>query len=395
MLLRELHPSYISWDDFEENQKRLYQNNWRTRGTGGSTPPREGPSLLQGIVLCGACGKRMQVRYCLREARRVPSYYCARGPLRRAADKCQEIPGSSIDEAIGKLVVETMSPMALEVALSVQDELQQRYEQADRLRKEQVERAHYDAEAARRRYLRVDPDNRLVADTLEADWNDKLRALSQAQDDYERRRSADGAALGPDKRERIAALATDFPAVWNAPSTADRDKKRMLRLLIEDVTLIKGKEAITLHVQFRGGDTRSISLPRPLPSWKTWLTPAETVSQIDQLLGQFTDAEIANLLNQRGFRSGRGQRFHSKIVSNIRHKYNLKTRYERLREQGMLSADELASRIGVSRQTVLRWRKDGAVLAHAYSDKNEFLYDPAAEGPAPTPRWPRPLAQPT
>lgn len=395
VLLREQHPNYISWDDFEENQKRLYQNNLRTRGTGGTTPPREGPSLLQGIVLCGACGKRMHVRYYLREARRVPWYFCARGPLRRAIDKCQEIPGSSIDEAISKLVVETMSPMALEVALSVQDELQQRYEQADRLRKEQVERAHYEAEAARRRYLRVDPDNRLVADTLETDWNSKLRALSQAQDDYERRRSADVASLGPDKRERIVALASDFPAVWNAASTANRDKKRMLRLLIEDVTLIKGKDAIALHVRFRGGDTRSVSLPRPLPSWKTWLTPTETVSQIDQLLAQFTDTQIADILNQRGFHSGRGHRFEGKIVSNIRHKYKLKTRYQRLREQGMLSAQELASRIGVSRQTVLRWRKDGALDAHAYTDKNQFLYDPATQVPKPTPRWPRPLAQPT
>jgi DNA invertase Pin-like site-specific DNA recombinase len=389
VLLRELHPSYISWDDFEENQKHLYQNNWRTRGTLGTTPPREGPALLQGIVLCGVCGKRMHVRYYQREARRVPCYFCARGPLRRAVDRCQEIPGSSLDEAIGKLVVETMSPMALEVALSVQDELQQRYEQADRLRKEQVERAQYDADAARRRYLRVDPDNRLVADSLEADWNDKLRALSQAQQDYERRRSADAAALSPDKRERIVALATDFPAVWSAASTADRDKKRMLRHLIDDVTVIKGKDTVALHVRFRGGDTRSISLPRPMPSWKTWLTPAETVSQIDQLLAQFTYAQIADILNQRGFRSGRGQLFYGKIVSNIQRKYKLTTRYQRLRDRGLLSTEELASRIGVSCPTILRWRKDGVIEAHAYNDKHDFLYDPATNVPKPTPRWPR------
>jgi DNA invertase Pin-like site-specific DNA recombinase len=389
VLLRELHPSYISWDDFEENQKHLYQNNWRTRGTLGTTPPREGPALLQGIVLCGVCGKRMHVRYYQREARRVPCYFCARGPLRRAVDRCQEIPGSSLDEAIGKLVVETMSPMALEVALSVQDELQQRYEQADRLRKEQVERAQYDADAARRRYLRVDPDNRLVADSLEADWNDKLRALSQAQQDYERRRSADAAALSPDKRERIVALATDFSAVWSAASTADRDKKRMLRHLIDDVTVIKGKDTVALHVRFRGGDTRSISLPRPMPSWKTWLTPAETVSQIDQLLAQFTYAQIADILNQRGFRSGRGQLFYGKIVSNIQRKYKLTTRYQRLRDRGMLSTEELASRIGVSCPTILRWRKDGVIEAHAYNDKHDFLYDPATNVPKPTPRWPR------
>lgn len=393
VLLRDLHPSYISWEDFEENQQRLYGNNWRTRGTQGTTPPREGSALLQGLVLCGVCGKHMAVRYYQREGRRAPWYYCARGPVRRACDKCQEVPGGSVDEALSKLVVEVMSPMALEVALSVHDEIEQRFDQADRLRREQVERARYAAEAARRRYLRVDPDNRLVADALEADWNDKLRALTQVQDDHERRRNNDAAVLGPEKRERIVALATDFPAVWGAASTSHRDKKRMLRLLMEDVTLVKGQEAIAVHVRFRGGGTRSVSLPRPLPAWKTWLTPAETVAEIDRLLAQHTEAKIATILNERGFRSGQGHRFRRSIVSNIRTKYRLKTRYQRLRERGMVRADELASANGVSRLTILRWRKHGLVQAHAYNDHDQCLYDPAAAVPPATPRWSRVRAE--
>jgi DNA invertase Pin-like site-specific DNA recombinase len=387
VLLRDLHPSYITWEDFEENQRRLYRNNWRTRGTQGTTPPREGPALLQGLVLCGVCGKHMAVRYYQRQGRRVPWYYCARGPVRRAGDKCQEVPGGNVDEALSKLVVEVMSPMALEVALCVHDELEQRFDQADRLRKEQVERARYEAEAARRRYLRVDPDNRLVADALEADWNDKLRTLTQVQDDYERRRSNDVAVLGPQQRGNIVALATNFPAVWSAAGTSDRDRKRMLRLLIEDVTLVKGQEAIAVHVRFRGGGTRSISLPRPLPSWKSWRTPAEIVAEIDRLLALHTEAEIATLLNERGLRSGQGHRFDKNIVSNIRVRYGLKDRYQRLRELGMVSADELASRNGVSRQTVLRWRKHGLVQARAYNDHHQYLYDPAAAVPPATPRW--------
>ena len=393
VLLRDLHAGYISWDEFEDNQRRLYENNARTRGIHGTTPPREGPALLQGIVLCGVCGKPMSVRYHQREGRRIPWYYCARDPVRQGTEACQQIPGRSIDEALGKLVVEVMSPMALEVALSVHDELAQRFEQADRLRKEQVERARYEAEAARRRYVRVDPDNRLVADALEADWNDKLRTLAQVQQEYERRRGADAAVLGPEQRERIMALATDFPAIWCAPATADRDKKRMLRLLIEDVTLIKAQQAITVHVRFRGGGTRSLSLPRPLPAWKTWLTPAETVAEIDRLLTQHTEAEIARTLDERGFRSGKGCRFDKKIVSNIRHRYGLKTRYDRLRECGLVSASELASMNGVSRQTVLRWRKSGLVQAHAYNDKGQYLYEPAAGVPPATARWSRTRAE--
>jgi hypothetical protein len=331
----------------------------------------------------------MAVRYYHREGRRVPWYYCSRGPLRLAANKCQEIPGASIDEAIGKLIVEVVSPMALEVALSVDDELKRRFEEADRLRKEQVERARYEAEAARRRYLRVDPDNRLVADTLEADWNDKLRTLTQAQEEYERRRQADQSALAPQNRERIAALATDFPAVWRAPFTEDRDRKRSLRLLIDDVTLVKGRDEIAVHVRFRGGATRSVSLPRPLPSWKMWLTPADVIAEIDRQMDSLTDSEIADALNKRGLLSGQGHRFSRDLVGQLRLKHSLKSRHDRLRERGMLTADELASKVGVSRQTVLKWRRKGLLRAHAYTDKHQCLYDPAGDVPPAVGRWKR------
>ena len=202
------------------------------------------------------------------------------------------------------------------------------------------------------------------------------------------------AALGPEHRERIAALANDFPGIWCAPTTADRDKKRMLRLLIEDVTVFKDKEAIAVHVRFRGGATRSISLPRPLPAWKSWLTPDETVSEIDRLLEQHTDAEIADILNRRGFRSGQGHRFHGNIVYCIRRKHGLKSRYQRLRDLGLVTADELAKTIGVSPQTILRWRKNGILKGHAYTDKGQCLYDPEASVPDGTARWPRPTIDP-
>ncbi len=275
-------------------------------------------------------------------------------------------------------MVEVMTPMALEVALSVQDELEARVEDVKRLRRERIERARHEADASRRRYMRVDPDNRLVADTLEADWNGKLRALAEAQEEYERQSKADEAALGPKQRERIAALATDFPAIWRATTTKHRERKRMLRLLIDDVTLVKGADAIAVHVRFRGGAARSLSLPRPVPAWKTWLTPTDVVEQVDQLLDLYTCAQIAEHLNKRGLRSGKGHRFNAKIVWTIRRTNGLKTRYERLRERGMVTAAELAVRAGVSRKTVLRWRREDVVLAHAYNDKGQYLYDIAA-----------------
>jgi excisionase family DNA binding protein len=377
VLLVDAHEGYISWQEYEENQRRMRDNNTRTRGDGGTTPPREGRALLQGVAVCGHCGKHMRVRYYQRQGRRVPSYVCPGGPLRLPTDTCQQITGARIDEAISELVLEEMTPMALEVALSVQQELEARVEEGDRLRREQVERARYEVEAARRRYMKVDPDNRLVADALEADWNDKLRALSRAQEEYERRRSADDGFLAPEARERIAALATDFPVIWRAPTTSHRDRKRMLRLLMEDVTLRKSAEAVEVHVRFRGGGTRSLSLPLPVPAWKSWLTPSETVAEIDRLLEQHTEADIAHILNERGFRSGQGCRFHRRMISSIRRHYGLKTRYVRLRERGLLTADELAERAGVTRKTILRWCRKGRLLSHACDGRGRRLYDPA------------------
>jgi len=376
VLLTDVHDGYITWAEYEENQRRLLDNNTRIAGASSKrTPPREGPALLQGIVLCGVCGKRMTVHYQQRQGCKAPWYICPQGPKALMKEKCQDIPGAGIDDAVGKLVVETMSPMALEVALSVQAELEARFEEVDRLRREQVERARYDVDAARRRYMRVDPDNRLVAEALEAEWNEKLRALSEAQEEYERRRSDDNAALAPEQRDHIAALATDFPAVWLASATTHRDRKRMVRLIIQDVTLIKGPKDIAVHVRFRGGDTRSISVPRPLPSWKTWLTPSETIAAIDELLDEHTDAEVVEILNERGFRSGRGNPFTKSTVSQLRRNYRLKSRYERLRDRGLWTAAEVAEQAGVSPQTVRRWHKDGLLHGTAYNTKPQYLYD--------------------
>ena len=166
-----------------------------------------------------------------------------------------------------KLLVEAMTPMAVEVALAVQQEIQTRLDEADRLRGLQVERARYEAESARRRYMHVDPANRLVADSLEAEWNEKLRELAKAEENYERGRDRDRKVLDETQRKRLVSLVQDFPAVWDDPRTPSRERKRMVSLLIEDVTLIK-KEEIVVQVRFRGGATTMLNLPLPLNAWQ-------------------------------------------------------------------------------------------------------------------------------
>jgi DNA invertase Pin-like site-specific DNA recombinase/G:T/U-mismatch repair DNA glycosylase len=316
-LIPGAHAGYIAWEEYEQNQRRLHDNAQAQGAERRKSPPREGPALLQGLVLCGVCGERMTVRYRHRTRRLRPDYVCQKKAIRHAEPLCQAVAGASIDDAVGRLLVEAVTPMALEVALSVQQELQVRWEDTDRLRRQQVERARYEADLARRRYMQVDPDNRLVADELEAEWNRRLRALTAAQEEYERQQQADRAALDEEQRRRILALATDFPRLWQEPGTPDRERKRMVRLLLEDVTLVKGP-SVTVHVRFRGGATRTLTLPLPLPAWALRKTSPEVVAEVDRLLDDYTEAQIARLLTERGFRSGTGQPIHATMVSRVR-----------------------------------------------------------------------------
>src|SRR5690349_17386791 len=183
-----VHPGYITLDQWEANIARLTANaaaHGRDRAAG---PPREGPALLQGIIICGRCGGRMTIRYHARSGNDLPTYLCQRDGIANARPICAAIPGHTLDEHIGQLLIDTLTPLAIEAALQVSAELQHRAAEADTLRAAHVERARYHADLARRRYLAVDPANRLVADTLEADWNTALRALSDAQAAYEKAR---------------------------------------------------------------------------------------------------------------------------------------------------------------------------------------------------------------
>jgi hypothetical protein len=184
----------------------------------------------------------------------------------------------------------------------VRQDLASRHEEADRLRLQHVERARYEADLAQRRFLKVDPDNRLVADALEADWNGKLRALAVAQETYEKTTAADATVATDAERADLMALVSDFPRLWRDPRTQMKEKKRMLRLLIEDVTLTKG-DALHVDIRFAGGATRPLDLPLPKSCVELRTTDAEVVKEIDRLIDTYIDGEIADVLNERGVRT--------------------------------------------------------------------------------------------
>jgi len=380
VLLRDAHPGYIAWSHFEANQRRLRDNALAYGADRHRSPAREGPALLQGLALCGVCGRSMTVRYHIRRGRQVPDYVCQRAGIQSARAKCQSIPGAGVDRAVGALLVELMTPVTLTVALKVQDELAARADEVDAWRAEAVERAREEAELARRRFMQTHPDNRLVADVLEAEWNASLRTLDDARRELEKRRAEDTLRLDDDRRKRILALATDFPRLWNDPATPDRERKRMARLLIDDVTITRGAD-IALGVRLRGGATRTLRLAPELPSPQRYRTPECVVAQIDNLLDSHTAAEIAVLLNDSGLRTGHGDAFGRHHVQTIRRDYGLSSRYERLRARGLLTLSEAAAMLGISTDTVKKWHRHGLIRAHRYNDKNECLYEPPGDRP--------------
>src|SRR3984893_13560111 len=374
IVVRDVHPGYISWEQYEANQRRL-ADNARSSGferKGGA--PREGCALLQGRVICGKCGERMTIRYEQQVDGLVPIYMCQNKLTHNGERLCQSAPGKPADPAIGQLLLDTVAPARLELALAVQAEIEQRLTQVDALRRQQVERARYDAELARRRFFKVDPDHRLAADQLEAEWNTKLRELHQIQDDYEQQHEAARTQIDATTRAKVLALAQDFPRIWNNQHTPQRERKRMLALLIEDVTLIKA-DVITAHVRFRGGQSRTLTFARPKPIAQIRKPKPELIAEIDRLLETHSDAEVAASINQQGHRSWKGECFTIAKIIKLRHVYRLQSHTARLQARGLLSSTELAKRMGVSPSTINAWGRQGLLTRRVCENGHRCVYE--------------------
>lgn len=219
---------------------------------------------------------------------------------------CQSIVGWPVGEAVGELIAVEMTPAAVELALEIRKEIEARHDEADQLRLRAVERAQIDADLAQRRFMLVDPGNRLVADTLEREWNDKLRMLADAREERERALREDRLALDDAIRDRLVAMTDNFKTVWRDPALPNRERKRLLAYLVEDVTLLKfpAEGETRIHIRFRGGRTETLTTRNPKSSAQQVKTPPEVVEMVDKLLDDHICAEIAEILNARGIRPG-------------------------------------------------------------------------------------------
>lgn len=376
------HPGYITWARHQENL-RLLEQNGHGYDSARASPPREGVALLQGRAICGRCGRHLRVRY--RDARgKLESWYiCDRAAQAAGESNCQTIAGTPIDEVIGLLMIEKMTPAAVELALEVRNEIEARYDEADQLRRHAMERAQIDADLAQRRFMMVDPGNRLVADTLEADWNDKLRGLAKSREEYERAQREDQIPINNAMRERLSAMTADFKQLWSDPAISNRERKRMLAHIVEDATLVKlPHEGTTkIHVRFKGGQTVTLTAANPIASWQKVKTPSAIVEIVDRLLDDHIYAEIADILNAQGLRPGgsawpgkQEARFTRLRVQYLVHTYGLRLRFDRLRARGLLTKREIAARLQVHEATVTSWVKHGIIKAYAYNG-HAWLYE--------------------
>jgi DNA invertase Pin-like site-specific DNA recombinase len=380
IVIKNAHPGYISWTEYESNLRQLQENSTASNMNERHVPPREGNALLQGLVICGNCGKSMTIRYAWNTGRQVPVYVCQRDAIEYDEEKCQYITGTTVDAAIEKLVIENVNTNSIQVAIDVQKELSSRMDETDKLWKLEMERARYDADLAQRRFMKVDPDNRLVADALEADWNEKLRILDEAKSKYEKQREKELMTLNGESQKKLMSLPTDFARLWRSKNTGMRDRKRMLKLLVEDVTLTKEGKLIDVFVRFRGGKTENFTIPAPLRAGEMYKTPTKVLNAMDKLLDDFTIGQIADILNAQKLSPGKGEQFTPKSVYQICRNYRLKTRKERLREKGFMTLEEMAELMNVSNNTIQIWKRNGMLKAYPYNNKNECLFEPPGEG---------------
>lgn len=362
VILHDHHPAYISWDEYLENQKVLRRNQTNGEETLVGTSAREGLALLQGLLLCGHCGRRLTVRY-TGNGGVYPTYEC--NYLRKeglSKTSCLSAACHLADPVIANRVVEILTSDQIHIALKALEEIESRDAAVNHQWRMKIQRAEYEAQLAQRRYEEVDPSNRLVAATLENRWNEALLRLEQVHREFNEFQQREQLAVTPKQKEQILALANDFPRIWNAPSTQAKDRKRMLRLLIKDITVERSqsKRQLILHIRWQGGKCEDLSVTIPAPIHERLRYPQETVNRIRELASFYCDQLIAERFNQDGLLSAKKKPFTDAMIKWIRYRYKIPTLSKRSDEY---TVGEITQKFQVSPNVVYYWVERGILSA--------------------------------
>jgi DNA invertase Pin-like site-specific DNA recombinase len=353
VVIRDHHPGYIDWDTFLRNEARLQRN----RTNAGERPPREGEALLQGILLCGGCGRQMSTRY---QAGR--GYYeCAKSRADHVeTPRCRSVRSDTLDEAVARRLLEALSPEQVELALAAADEVQQRRARSTRAAELAVQRARYDADRAERAFHACEPEHRLVARSLEQRWETRLAALAEAEQALAQAQAAVAPLPPPAELE---ALCADLPGLWAAPTTSHRDRKRMLRTLIADATLISepGAKQLRIGIRWQSGAAEQLDVERPARAQDARRTPTAAVEFARHRGPELNNHDLAAELNAAGHRTGTGRAFDLDAVQWLRWRYRIPAPPPFA--AGELSVRDVARRLDVSDGVVYYWITRGQLDA--------------------------------
>jgi hypothetical protein len=363
VLIREHHPGYIDWETYEANQTRLAHNT-RPRPHQGGGAVREGSALLQGLATCGHCGRRLRTHYSGNNA--TPGYHCAgKQVVEGRGCYCLNVGGVQIDAAVAKAFLEALTPAGIEAVVLAAEQHEADQDAALAQWRLAVERARYEAERAERRYRLVEPENRLVARGLEQEWEQCLRKLAEAEAELVRREQQRPRTLSPEERQRLAVLGADLELVWSAPSTTDRDRKELLRTLLEEVIIRIERTAAKaeLTLRWRGGLITELAIDLPRSNPPPIRTEEDTIELVRRLAVHYPDATIAGILNRQGRKTATGQRFTAGGVGNLRRYWKI-PRFQPSGEPPqapLVNIKEAAEILGVAPSTVHRWLNDGFI----------------------------------
>jgi DNA invertase Pin-like site-specific DNA recombinase len=357
--LRDHHPGYIEWSEFEKNQNILESNRATHESSTRRGAVREGSALLQGIVLCGCCGHRMEVLY---SGRRSRARYKCRGAdgSRPGKTICWSVSAGAIDSAIEELVFTVLQPPEVELSLALSQQVAKQAADVDRQWSLRLERLRYEARMAERRYKAIDPDNRTVGRTLEGEWEAKLRELEDLEAEYARARHREKLDLTASDRALVHTLARDVRKVWNSRTTTFADRKGLVRLLVQQVTLTpsdSGEPATRVQVLWETGAVTETSVPGLTAPWKR--TSSGAIKIIEELFREGrSDREIALELNHRGMTTGTQRSWHKYSVKRIRYRHGLQRRTHPAhgiplrRKDGLYTARGVAARLRISLRKV-------------------------------------------
>lgn len=380
------HPAYITWEEYTENLKRIEENATRLPGISMRGAARSGEALLQGLVLCGRCGRRMRSSF---PSASAPVYECIRSEY--GEGRCWSTGARRIDDKVVESFLEAMAPPELDLSLAVLKEVERQADSLARQWKLRLERARYESQRAERQYNAVEPENRIVARTLEARWNQKLQEVAQVEQEYEEAQGKQKLELSAQDKKAILALARDLPRLWQAPTTTSVDKKRMLRLVVQDVVLSpvdRPERATRIRILWKTGALSELQTPRPTLA-DSRKAPEPVLAAVRELAGKkYSDSQIAAELNRLGLKNGMGRAFTSKAVATLRRRHVIRagrppgvsaSPQPEQDEQGRYSTRGLVSRYGVSVPMVRYWVRRGLITPVRGKKRGPFWFEMTPE----------------